>query len=144
MKQISVPITTYREHFEATDGTQFDTKEECQKYESSAKCALLSRYKKLAVNRDTEYNLIGYGSDDSNVEICVVNSMDDVNIILQLVALYGSNITDEKRNSVIRAMENKELLLIYRGYNNDGFYVESTKEELIERIEKNIIPTRKK
>lgn len=45
MKEINVKQEVFVTKYEAMDGKQFTSKEECKKYEDSALCVLTSRYK---------------------------------------------------------------------------------------------------
>lgn len=48
--------------YEAVDGTQFDTREECEKYEKiTARAVIVERFKKLVVNYIEETTITDYG-----------------------------------------------------------------------------------
>ena len=51
MKEISVEKTLTVRKYEAVDGTLFDDKDECQRYENTARCVLLSKYNKLIIKK---------------------------------------------------------------------------------------------
>ena len=58
MKQVEIENITKVTKYEAIDGTLFSSKEECVKYEETAKCVLLGKYKRLVVKsikEDTFY-----------------------------------------------------------------------------------------
>ena len=56
MKEISVEQKTYIRKWEAIDGTQFNSREDCEKYENSAKCVILAKYKDFVIKESDEYH----------------------------------------------------------------------------------------
>ena len=89
MKEIQKETKQYVTVYEAVDGTEFTSKEECKKYEESAKCVLMTKYNKLVVKTCTEYDLFNcIGSEDETVDIIKITSLSDIDTILKLIALY--------------------------------------------------------
>lgn len=133
--------------YQAEDGTIFDTKEECKKYDESAKCVLLGKYNDLVIRQTDCYNLCDPfgGSEDYAVDIVKVNSKEDVDLILQLVYFYEPRLSREDKherevkltkivNSALTS--DSHILFIGRGYpGEDDFNVLATKETLIDTIE---------
>ena len=134
--------------YQAEDGTIFDTKEECKKYDESAKCVLLGKYNDLVIRQTDCYNLCDPfgGSEEYGVDVVKVNSKEDVDLILQLVYFYRPYLHEEdkhEREIEITKIVNSALtsdshiLFIGRGYPGDeDFCVLATKESLIDTIEK--------
>ncbi len=151
MKKIQkeVVIKRYDDVFVANDGTEFNTKEECEKYENSAKCALMARYKLLVIKESDCFSLFGFGSDEDVIEVVKIESEEDLNLILQILILenpwhYDASKADNpdaaakmKANlntttvRLTRALQEKDLVFIGRGYDSDGFYFEGTRNEHI-------------
>lgn len=52
MKEISVKQEVFVTKYEAMDGKQFTSKEECQKYEDSAMCVITSKYNELVASEN--------------------------------------------------------------------------------------------
>lgn len=133
--------------YQAEDGTIFDTKEECKKYDESAKCVLLGKYNDLVIrqtNCDSLCSSFG-GSDDYGVDIVKVNTKEDVDLILQLAYFYRPYLHKEdyrEREIEVTKLVNSALisdshiLFIGRSFPGDeDFNVLVTKENLIDTIE---------
>ena len=84
MKEVTKqqPYTVYQ----AVDGTEFQNKEECQKYEASAKGVLRGKFMQLVVDRSNEYELF---NGDESLEVLAVSipNEKDKDVILQLLFL---------------------------------------------------------
>lgn len=106
--------------YEAIDGTQFKDKEECKKYESSAFGVINAKYQKLIVKRDYETCILNMGSEDVELEILKVTSIEDADIIYQMLC-YNFNACDikwyEKIKSVIN-QDNNYFIVWYNIYDN--------------------------
>lgn len=139
MKQIEVENVTKVIKYEAIDGTVFSTKEECVKYEESAKCVLFSKYKSLVVKETTESALYKAGSDD-RIDVIKINEEKDIDVVMQLYYYYNNSDYALKQGermikSCFKALSEKDYLIIYRGYEDeDGFWIRSTIGELITYI----------
>ena len=155
MKKIQkeVVIKRYDTMFVANDGTEFTTEEECKKYEESAKCALMARYNLLVIKESDCFSLFGFGSDEDVINVVKVESKEDINLILQLLIIdnpwhYDENKAEnpdaaasKKENlrkvteRLTKALQEKDLIFIGRGYDSDGFYFEGTRNEHIRVLE---------
>lgn len=130
MKRVDVTVETTKVVYEAYDGNQFGSKEECAKYEESAKCALLSKYNKYVIRKTNELNLFDAGSDEYDYDIVTIPDDYAEQVVLQVLYLFNSYLTDEKYednneryvNRISRAKEEKDFLFISRGYCGDGGY----------------------
>ncbi len=141
MKEIKKEIVNYSTSYVAVDGTEFNDKEECQKYEKSARCALFARYATKVIDRNTEFSFFGFGSDDCRIECVRPESEDEVDLIMQIYFLenphmekdeYGhKEIVAEMRKRLMKAAEEKDIVFIGRGYGDDSFYLEGTRNEHI-------------
>ena len=91
MKEIKEELIhkTYVTKYEANDGTIFTTSEECQKYENSARAALLAKYKELEIKMISEYNLFGVGSEEYYVSVVKLRNESDVDLMTQLYFLFN-------------------------------------------------------
>ena len=63
MKEIIKEVKNTYTVYQAIDGTEFDSKEECKKYEDTAKCLLLTKYRPLVKKTVTEIDVFNTGSD---------------------------------------------------------------------------------
>jgi hypothetical protein len=129
--------------YEAIDGTTFEIKEECEKYESTCKCVLMAKYNQIPKVSCSEYDITKYlGSEEYIFDIIKLRNDNDIDIIIQLFKLkYGNSYQDEIFNSVYTTLQkHKELgshILIERGNEYEGFYLSpsiKTLEEIISNI----------
>lgn len=147
MKQIKVTVETKKVVYEAYDGNQFDSSEECTKYEKSAKCALLSRYNKYVIRKTNECDLFDAGSEDYDYDVVTIPDDNAEQVILQILYLFNPCLKEENHkkenercvNRISRAKEEKDFLFISRGYcgdKGDSFWTTCTfnehKEDILE------------
>lgn len=132
--------------YQAIDGTEFNSKEECQKYEDTAKCFLLTKYKPLVKRTVSEYDIFNTGSDEYMIDILqYLSSESDIDILIQLNRLYYSgrklndDFYDNMRSKLEKCLKNRDIVLIGRGTEYDGydnFYILSTLQEITDNITK--------
>ena len=142
MKEIYKTSTVKELFYEAVDGTTFKDKKECEKYENTAKCALLVKYKPLVVKETTEYTLYKTGNDEDAIDIVKLKSKEDIDTLMQLFFYYsGQGEYQLKRAPAIKsscekALETNDFLIIYRGYCDEDshFYIRGTVKEIYENM----------
>lgn len=142
MKPIEIEKVTKVTHYEAIDGTTFTTEEECVKYEDTAKCVLLTKYKPLVKRTASECDIFNTGSDDCRIDILKpLQSSSDIDIIIQLHKLYNSyrdiDYYNKLRENLNNCLTNNDTILIGRGteYDNyDCFCIVTSLQELTKRI----------
>ena len=143
MKEVQKEIKKHITIYEAIDGTEFKSKEECEKYEESAKCVLIAKYNKLVVRSCTESDIFGdIGSEDETINIVKLSSTSDIDTILQLIALHCPSAAknpewlQKRENRLTDAYDSNSLVIIGRGYEGDCFYLSTTFNEIIKTITK--------
>ncbi len=144
MKEITKEKKSTYTVYQAIDGTEFNSKEECQKYEDTAKCLLLTKYKPLVKRTTSEYDIFNTGSDEYMIDILqYLSSESDIDILIQLNRLYCSgrklndDFYDNMRSKLEKCLKNKDVILIGRGTEYDGydnFYILTTIQEIIDNI----------
>lgn len=146
MKQIvkEVKTTSIITVYQAIDGSEFNSKEECLKYEDTAKCLLLTKYKPLVKRTASEYDIFNTGSEEYMIDILQpLSSEADIDILIQLSRLYhsGRNLDDafynSMRNKLEKCLKNRDIVLIGRGTeydDDDSFYITSTLQTIINNI----------
>lgn len=129
--------------FEAVDGTRFQDKEECRKYEDTARCILRTRLKELEVWRGNEWDLLK-GCDDHDVIALQLQSQEDVDTVMQAFLIDnpyylkdGDERTqkwlEERKDMAEKAYKENDLLLM--GLNcDDDLYFFDTRNGFIERL----------
>lgn len=130
MKSVSKEVTNTICGWEAIDGTFFENKEECKKYENSAKTVILAKYNKLVVKSGSEEELFYIGCGDNIVDIVKISKYSDIDVILQLYTLINGTPSEDSLNKQTerceRALDTRDYLFISRGYNDDYFWVMDT------------------
>lgn len=123
--------------YKADDGTYFDSKEECEKYEKSAFFVVHERFKKLIVKEMSEYEMfIDYavGSDEWIYLLLDIKSENDINVYNHFMQFTdGSEIIDETYIG--------KRILVGTGYDYDSWArrcmnVIGTIEDFKKRLEK--------
>lgn len=145
MKEISVEQKTYIHKWEAKDGTQFNSREDCEKYENSAKCVVLAKYKDFVIKESDEYHLFGIGNEDCQIDIVRVSNEKAINAIFQAFCFFRDWESDENkekaRKTIIDAYRYSDVLLIGRGYELNDFYIIGTLENKLEEIKERVLKT---
>ena len=135
MKIIKKEYINYIEEYQAVDGTIFNSKEECIKYENSAALILKSRYKKLVIKETNEWNLFKCGSEDEFIDVIKLWSERDIDLVLQLNCLYNPHIKDDlidkHRNILEKAYSENTLVFISKGNEyDDCFWIRTSESEI--------------
>lgn len=143
MKNVIITEEIRKTVYEATDGTQFSNEDECLKYEKSALGVLNTRYKPLVICSLGEYTVFGgAGAEDYQIDLVRVKSDKEVDIVLQMFELINGkhnneSDTDKAKHLIQKALDDKDILLIGRGYTNEEeFWLIKTKGQLLEEISK--------
>lgn len=146
MKEIKEEIVKkeYKIRYQAIDGEMFDSREECQKYDNTAKAVLISKYNKLVKKSLTEYNLLDMGCDDNDLDLVVLNTPEDVDVLKQVYCfMNGWDINsedkcgwrDEAFAKIDKSFNNNDPLLIGKRLCDECFWINGTKSEMIKKIE---------
>lgn len=144
--------TEYYHVYEASDGTEFTNRDECLKYEESAKCVLLTKYDQMDIVDTCEEGVFTVGCEDNSYDIVKVDTEKDAELIMQITLLYQNYLQNEKYSEIrdrkwnmikscIGDVDNR--LIVYRGYcGDDDFNPVTTYKDLIEEIHKNCFPVK--
>ena len=141
MKEISVTETVHVTKYVAVDNTVFTNKSECEKYEQTAECALMQRYKPLVVKTVTEYDIFACGSEDCVVDIIKLIEAKDIDTVIQLYRLRNSHLErpeykkwiDEAHKKLSAALQGSGFAFIGRGC-DDGFWILGSQDSAIQVI----------
>lgn len=118
--------TIYVKAYKAVDGTEFDSKEECLKYEKSALGVIKGKFSKLIVGEADAWKTMG-GYDDHKVVAVKPSSQKDIDTILQFVYLEQPYYLDECRKAWRENFEN--ILLMALGDNDTILFGLNCEEE---------------
>lgn len=135
MKEIKKEIIRkdYTYKYESFDGSLFDTKEECEKYEKSAEGVLKLKFQDLIVAKDNAWDLMR-GYEDNDVIGVKLTKEEDKDTVLQLYLLLNPRFLDAKcerykeyleqyRSYINEAYENKDLLLMVINCEGDYYFI---------------------
>lgn len=131
MKEKKIENVSYTTVYVATDGTEFNTKEDCAKYERTYACALKSRIMAMAINENSEEDMFARGSCDNSVMVVVPRSEKDIDTIRQYAIGLGCS-----EESVSRRISDADIdmpVTITTGYDHEWCYIE-TVSSLVDHI----------
>lgn len=143
MKKLEINKTVKEIFYEAIDGTKFTSESECKKYEESAKCLLLFKYKSLVIQKDLrETDFYDVGCEDDYIDIVKITKDSDSDVIMQLFCLFNPHsASDESRLNKLKqdceyAIAYNDYLIIYRGYDVErgNFWVRGTIKSLFNHM----------
>ena len=128
MKEIKKEVIhkSYVTKYEALDGTIFESAEECKKYEASAKCVIVTKYKEIEINLVSEYQLFDTGSEEYFIGVVKPRDEEDVDLLLQVYSFFNPHRTEkthlqEALEIFRKAVETEDFLIIGRGCDYDQY-----------------------
>lgn len=114
------------ENYIAFDGTKFEDKYECQKYEESKRYEVTALFRGLIVGYSTESNIYGTGCGDAECVVAYKPKSDlDIRIANNYANLTGVGIPVE--------LSVGETYYAYVGCDNEYYHL-GTKQEILNRI----------
>lgn len=142
MKEVTKETVTVTTEYHAVDGTVFTSKEECTRYEESARCVLKTRLKRITVN--DQYSLYDLMAGDEDVKIIVVkvSNYEDAGIVLQNILFEQPYLTENKNKNELKEIEDTlynaakksdVVLLGCDAYNNSLWLLDS-RQNLIDKL----------
>lgn len=128
MKEVTKEKVQKYTMYEALDGTEFNDKAECQKYEESAKGVIRARIAKLTVGRENAWNLMG-GLDEHEVIGTKMQTEKDVEYVKQFFMMecswYGEARTKEILDVIEKAYDNGDIVLFGINCDRDYYWINS-------------------
>lgn len=135
MKELTREVTTTEViGYIAADGKEFRNKEECEKYERTAKGVIQADFEKLVMAEESEYGLFenfGGGSEDYRIVRITIDNMEELrqaNMYSQLI--NNKNLFTEEHIG--------KSLIVGTGWQHDACYLYGTIEELVEKFRADI------
>lgn len=95
MKEIKEEFKTYKTKYQAIDGQQFDSQEECLKYEASAKGVLKAKLDRLIVGKANQWDFL-CGYEDNDVFALNLKTQEDADVVMQLLLLEHPYLTEDR------------------------------------------------
>lgn len=126
--------------YEAKDGKQFTTKEECEKYEQSAEYAVEQMFESICVKRDGEarfsecyiFENYGYGGEDYCYVVADIKTEEE----LKIANMYGKMRASMYFKPLEAKYIGKRVLIAIGDKWSPEFYVRGTEEEMVEEFKR--------
>lgn len=136
MKEVTKEKVQKYTVYAALDGTEFDDKAECKKYEKSAKGVLIARIAKLIVGKGNAWTIMG-GYEDSNVVGFKMQTGRDLEYVKQFLLMKCSWYSKEKCEEIFgvmqKAYDNDDIVLF--GINCEGdYYWINSRQNIIDNL----------
>ena len=145
MVEVKKERTVYDTWYKASDGVEFRTKEECEKYEQTARAVVRTKFLKLVVEEGTEWDFFKVGSDENTVYAIKINSQEEADTVLQLYYIDDSYVLEDNENSksykerainmINAAYTEKDILFVGENYEGE-IYLINTRNNIIENLKK--------
>lgn len=113
----------------ADDGTWFRDKEQCQKYEESAKMVAFKMVQDKLMKKITVYDLLNEGSEEEDVEIYNVDTTETAGMINRYISLA----TYDKQVPIKTDMVGK-IILVHWSYDKDWCECLGTIDDYLAKI----------
>lgn len=128
MKEIRKEIQRIEEviKYESVDGREFNTKEDCKKWEESYECTIRAAMKKIPQIETDCSDIFIVNPPEERVIVLKPRNIEDIKVI----NAYGKmldNFTEPLTQDDI-----EKILMIYTGYNEDWFVIYRTDKYLKE------------
>lgn len=144
MTERKIERKVYDIMWDASDGTTFSSKEECEKYERSAHAVVRTKFLKLIVEERTEWGFFKAGSDDNPVYAIKMDSQEDADTVLQLYYMDNSYILkddeefkkhkERSSNMVYTAYKEHDILFVGENYEGE-IYLINTRNDIIKNLQ---------
>ena len=143
MKELTKERTITQKYtvYQAVDGTEFNSREECEKYDNSAKGVLRGRLKEFVVTDKYDCRELFRGYEDNKCLALAVPTEEAIYVILHAYFLDRPWILEERNaeskerveKAVRQAYENNDIVLF--GLNcGDEMYFIDTRMNIINRL----------
>lgn len=143
MKEVKTERKVYDIHYEAIDGTIFYSKEECEKYDNTAKAVIRSYFMKLVVAEGTEYSFLHVGSDDNTTYAVKMRNENDANVVKQLWEIDHDYLHNQEHylkyqtddfTKIDTACAQGDILFVGEDYESN-IYIIDTRANIIESLQ---------
>lgn len=133
MKQLEKQVQKNIIYWEAVDGTQFDSKEECIEYEKTTKCVIRAKFNTLA-KQVLASETVALGMYDGTAYIIKFENSTDMDTVAQYIAYQNNTITDSTMAMLQTALKENKHILVLSDCNNDCIWIECILEDHIEKL----------
>lgn len=120
MKEKKIEQLSYKTVYVAADGTEFNDRTECEKYDKSAVGVLKGRVKEMAIKDANEEDIFNCGNSENHVLVCIPKNQEDIDTIKQLIFATDGN---ESYANKVDSCINKVVLVFF--YYDDYIYIDT-------------------
>ena len=142
MKEIQKQRTVTSNYtvYQASDGTEFDCKRDCEVYENSALGVILSRVQCIKVSQISEYDLFDTGSEEYIFEVYNVETEGDIMALGQLLSIYqtGDDPAKDFFETCEQVTENLQVVISHNRYDRQ-YYFQGTVDNFINKIKQKLL-----
>lgn len=133
METFSEEKIEYITKYKAIDGTVFNDRAECEKYENTAKCIVKTKFDKLVINRrHSSYDLFD-GCDDTTVLVVRMKDKKDMDTVLQMLFIENPYLQKNENadtrkayaDKIESAFKDNGILLWAENYDGDYYFIDS-------------------
>lgn len=143
MKEITKERTKVEKYvvYQAVDGTEFITQEECQKYDNSALGVIRGKIKNLTVGEPKDAWVTMGGYDDHSVIAIKPRTEADVELIMQWIYLenpyylneaYNGNVKNLK-DTALKALKGNDVILMGINCEKEYYFINS-RQNIIDNL----------
>lgn len=139
MEEIKKEKIVFDYEYKAYDGTIFKNKEECEKYEETAKCVIRKKFNDLIEHRSNECALFSCGSEEYIVDFIKPTTQNAADTIMQILEISGNN-NNRAIKLIKEAQEHNDYLLIgHDSYDEDCYYIWGTRNGIFNTIKEKLL-----
>lgn len=143
MKRVTKKVKTETVFFRATDGTEFNDKSECSKYERTARCAIGTLAKPLMRDLDYSFESLFYflfGTDMVTYGSLVafdIKTKDDLETLAKFLVYHSPKADTSLTEGLKDDYVGKTVIVGRRAFPvRDDYIVLGTKDEIVDRVSK--------
>lgn len=125
MTENKIEIKSYKTVYVSNDGREFDDREECLKYEKTAKGVIFGDFKNIVEYSKKESTIFNYcGNEDYTYNFIKLNTLDKVELLKKVATLSCYN-EQQKKNAFTKIDEcykKKDLFIVGSPDYDEGEY----------------------
>lgn len=142
MTENKIEIKSYKTVYVSNDGKEFDDREECLKYEKTAKGVIFGDFKNIIDYSKKELTVINVcGSEEYTYHFIKLNTLDKVEILKRVASLACYN-EEQKKNAFIEIDEcykKKGIFIVGNpDWEEDDYFFIGSAKDVLNRIKEGL------
>lgn len=143
MKEVTKETITVTTEYHAVDGTVFTSKEECTRYEESARGVLKARLKRITVNDQYSHYDLMAGGDDTKIIAVRIKDKSDADMVLQNILLDQPYLVKDENRKRFEEIEktlydvigtSDVILLGCNSYDDNTLWLLDSRQNIIDKL----------